>query len=293
MKQMVLYTDRSLDDPEMSKTAYGILRFRSEDVVGVVDHNFAGKRLGDVCKMPGLPNIPIVGDVRSAPLPAAFVIGFAPVGGVLTESQCRECRSAMEQGRKVINGLHQLLPRSPQVRNLREFNPSEKWIAKGAALHSTRILTVGTSHSIGKMTATIKIHEALRSGGIRSDWVATGQTGVILRGAGRVIDAIPIDFVPGHVERLVLEAERAADIVVVEGQGSMFHPSYSPTSLALLHAVRPNFLVMCHRLGQKEVWGFPGLSCRRFPRRSSSISICPAFMDGTPGYCRSHWIRLE
>lgn len=64
-----------------------------------------------------------------------------------------------------------------------------------------------------------------------------------------VLDAIPNDFIQGLIERLVLDALADADVIVIEGQGSIFHPGFSGLPVALMHVVAPQWLVLCHRLG--------------------------------------------
>ena len=133
------------------------------------------------------------------------------------------------------------------------------------------------------MTTTILVAEALIGCGIDADWVATGQTGCIIHGEGAVIDSVVIDFVPGTIERL-LGATTAA-VVIVEGQGGILHPAYSPSTVALMHACRPQHHVLCHRLGARvhagtdvEIADLATVAARTRPRsrRSASNPVCSA-----------------
>ncbi len=242
-----------LDDRIAAKTAIGLLRFQPERVRAILDPRHAGRPLHRVCPWLGGPDlaIPIVARLDDVARESdELVVGFAPFKGCLSAHQRELLLGAAASGVQVLNGLHDLLPPSEFITNLRAFDPDDRVVAEGAEFDSVRILTVGTSHGVGKMTATVLLSSALRAAGVSADWLATGQTGLLLRSVGRVIDAIPIDFVPGIVERLLLELERHADVIVVEGQGSLFHPSYSPSTFALLHAARPQYVVLCHRPGQ-------------------------------------------
>lgn len=258
-RNRVLFTAGMLTDRHASKTAVGVLRFQPETVKGILDPRFAGRSLLELC--PWLPrtaaDVPIGASLEQlAQRGDELVVGFAAPGGRFTADQRELLLRAVSQGIRVINGLHDLLPPSDLVTNLRSFDDADRVVAEGADYESVRILTVGTSHGAGKMTATVFLYEDLRRRGVNVDWVATGQTGMLLRGRGRVIDAIPIDFVPGVIERLILTSERTAEVVVVEGQGSLFHRSFAPSTFALLDAARPQYLVLCHRLGERTHAGF-------------------------------------
>ena len=43
----------------------------------------------------------------------------------------------------------------------------------------------------------------------------------------------------------MLDASNGADIVLVEGQGSVIHPGYSGVTLGLMHGSLPHAQVMC------------------------------------------------
>jgi uncharacterized NAD-dependent epimerase/dehydratase family protein len=246
---VILYTDEHLGDGRIAKTAYAVLRFCPERVRAIVDRRYAGRPLGSVCPGVAELEVPIVASFEElSPTCGSIVVGIAPSGGRLSAHQHGVLLAALEAGYSVVSGLHQQLPPGPNVVNLRAPDPADRVLARGAPGSATCILTVGTSACIGKMTTTILLRDALVARGVDADWLATGQTGVIIRARGSVIDSIVIDFVPGTIERLVGEIRSA--VVVIEGQGSIFHPAFSPSALALMHASRSRYHVLCHRCAQ-------------------------------------------
>ena len=85
-------------------------------------------------------------------------------------------------------------------------------------------------------------------------FVATGQTGILVAGSGCPIDRVISDFVSGAAEKLVL-ANQHHEVIVVEGQGSLFHPRYSCVTLGLLHGLMPDGLILCYEMGREAVFG--------------------------------------
>ena len=108
-----------------------------------------------------------------------------------------------------------------------------------------RLLTVGTDCSVGKKYAALALEREMRSRGMDAEFRATGQTGILIAGSGVAIDAVTADFISGAAECLTPDAERG-HWDVVEGQGSIFHPSFAGVSLGLLHGTQPDAVVVCH-----------------------------------------------
>ena len=119
------------------------------------------------------------------------------------------------------------------------------------------MLTVGTDCNAGKMTTCAEIANGLRRRGVDATWAATGQTGIFLRGKGIAVDRVISDFVAGAAERLILEATDGADVVIVEGQGSLQHPAYSGVTLGLLHGSLPHAMVLCHKPSRSTIRNYP------------------------------------
>lgn len=243
--------------PQSSKTANACIRYSPERVVAVLDSTNAGRTVQDVLGFGG--NIPVVATLEDAmPLaPTALLIGIAPQGGTLPESWRVVLRSALENRLDIWSGLHFFVADDPEfaaiaartgaaIHDLRR-PPAALPVATGRVreVGATVVLTVGSDCNIGKMTVQLQVRDAIRDMGHRVGFAATGQTGILIEGRGISVDAVIADFVAGAAEQLVLDTARDADIVLVEGQGSLVHPGYSGVTLGLLHGSLPHAMVLC------------------------------------------------
>jgi uncharacterized NAD-dependent epimerase/dehydratase family protein len=241
-----------------AKTAVGVLRYRPDQVAAVIDSTRAGRTAGE-CAGVG-DAIPVVRDVAGAAARGAngLLIGIAPQGGSLPAAWRGVVRESLERGWDVLSGLHVFLGDDPEFRALAARHgaqlldvrrpPGQRTVAAARAARTGAlvVLTVGSDCNVGKMTAALEISLEIERRGVRSAFVATGQTGIFIADHGLAIDAIPSDFVAGAVETLVTGAAAGADIVVVEGQGALHHPGYSGVTLSLIHGACPRALVLCH-----------------------------------------------
>jgi uncharacterized NAD-dependent epimerase/dehydratase family protein len=171
----------------------------------------------------------------------------------------------------VWNGLHERVLADPALRAAAERGGGRVWELREPPAdlpiggHRERragtraVLTVGSDAAVGKMTVALELVRALGRAGKRTAFVATGQTGIAIAGAGIAVDAVVSDFIAGAAERMVCDAAESADWVIVEGQGSLTHPGFSGVTLGLLHGSAPDALILCHDASRTEVKGFPGL----------------------------------
>lgn len=252
-------------DPIDAKTAVGVLRYRPGDVAAVIDSTRAGRTADEVAGVGG--GVPVVASVAEAAARGAraLLIGIAPQGGGLPAPWRAAVIEALERGWDVLSGLHQFLADDPALAALAARHggrihdvrrpPAGRPIAaaRAARLDATVALTVGSDCNVGKMTAALEIVAALRARGVRAAFVATGQTGILIAGAGVPVDAVVADFAAGAVEEAVVAAAAGAEVVVVEGQGALHHPAYSGVTLALLHGAAPAALVLCHATHRTEL----------------------------------------
>jgi uncharacterized NAD-dependent epimerase/dehydratase family protein len=187
----------------------------------------------------------------------ALLIGIAPQGGQLPASWRAIVSAALQQKMDVWSGLHFFIGDDPVFAGLAAQSgatihdlrrpPLNLPIASGRQrdIAATIVLTVGTDCNIGKMTTQLQLRDALRKTGARVAFVATGQTGILVEGWGTSVDAVIADFVAGAAEELVMRASRDADIILVEGQGSIVHPGYSGVTYGLIHGSLPHAFLLC------------------------------------------------
>jgi uncharacterized NAD-dependent epimerase/dehydratase family protein len=252
-------------DPHYGKTARGVIRYRRDDVVAVLDSTRAGET------QDGLPVVATVNDALCFN-PTTALVGVATEGGRFPPAWRELLKSCIRKGLDVESGLHEFIGDDPELSELaarygvelRDLRrpPADLNVPTGRNLElpARIVLTVGTDCAIGKKTVALELDRDARARGLRSQFVPTGQTGIVIAGWGIAVDAVVADFLAGAAERLVVEGyERGGeDLLVVEGQGSLIHPSYSGVTMGLLHGAAPHSLVLCHQAGLTEVLGHPG-----------------------------------
>lgn len=263
--------------PMTSKTANSVIRYLPERVVGVVDRKTAGKTVQDVLGFGG--SIPIFASMTEGlrKKPTAVLIGIAPAGGKLPEEWRSWLAEALDAGCDLWSGLHTFLSDDPllaekarkQGRKILDVRrpPPNLPVAMGMAreVEPYVVLTVGTDCNVGKMTAQLQLVKGLETRGLRTRFAATGQTGIFIEGWGTGVDAVVADFIAGAAEELVLTAAKDADIVLVEGQGSINHPGYSGVTLGLLHGSCPDGLILCHQATREFIGEYRGEPWLRIP----------------------------
>jgi uncharacterized NAD-dependent epimerase/dehydratase family protein len=196
-----------------------------------------------------------------------LVLGVANAGGIMGPSAKADVLAALAAGLNVAAGLHDRLTDHPELveaaaeAGLQLFDvrepPKNLAVGNGRPRNGRRLLTVGTDCSVGKMYTTLALERAMRARGIAADFRATGQTGILIAQSGVPIDAVVADFISGAAER-ISPARDDAGWDLIEGQGSLFHPSFAGVSLGLLHGAQAEALVMCHEYGRPSMRGLPG-----------------------------------
>jgi uncharacterized NAD-dependent epimerase/dehydratase family protein len=228
------------------KTAAGIVDWRRDWCVGQL-------RLEGCQADVGLSDMSIE-DARALGA-KTMIIGVVNAGGVLPEHWIDTIVQALAEGLDVASGLHMRLGEITRIAEAAETHgrqlidarhpPQAFATGKGTKRSGMRLLTVGTDCSVGKKYTALALEAAMRARGFDADFRATGQTGVFISGRGAAVDAVVADFISGAAEWLSPEAD-AAHWDVVEGQGSLFHPSFAGVTLGLLHGSQPDAFVVCH-----------------------------------------------
>ena len=256
--------------PESSKTANCAIRYIPSRVAGVLDSVAAGRTAQEVLGFGGA--IPVVATLEEGlalgPPPTALLIGIAPRGGRLPDAWRGWIATALDRGLDVWSGLHTRLGDDPDLAararargvRLRELRlpPADLPVSNGRArdVDALVVLTVGSDCNTGKMTAQLELLRALEARGVRTRFVPTGQTGILIAGEGIAVDAVVADFIGGAAERMVLAAAPGVDVVLVEGQGSLIHPGYSGVTLGLLHGSCPAAMILCHNASRRLVGAY-------------------------------------
>lgn len=254
-------------NPLGAKTATCLLRYRPEDVIAVLDSSQAGKTTDEVFHVGGAT--PILSSLSSLESADSLFLGISPPGGILPPSWRSTILQAIDLGMDVVSGLHEFLSedeefaqaaRAKGCRLIDVRKNNERTIAAAESFSPSclRIHTVGQDCSVGKMTAALEIEEGLRSSGFDARFLATGQTGIMVRGAGVPVDCVVADFISGAVEQLV-HANQEHEILLIEGQGSITHPSFSGVTLGLLHGCAPQGLVLCYEVGRERLKSLPDI----------------------------------
>ena len=274
MSERLAIFAEGLFDRHTGKTAHGVIRYGTRDVVAVVDSTHAGSTASEIepfCLHP----VPIVATIREAidRGASALLIGVAPAGGKLDPAWRPALLEAIEAGLSLEAGLHTQLADDPELaeaaaasgarlRDLRA-GPPDLTVPEGpdSRPEGVRVVhSVGSDTVIGKKVVTLELDRVARERGLRSVYVPTGQTGVAIAGWGIAVDHVISDYVAGAAERLVHQGAEHGDLLFVEGQGALFHPAYSGVTLGLLHGSAPDVLVLVHKAGAEAIRNYPYLA---------------------------------
>lgn len=244
-------------DPLAAKVAQGIRDWRPENAIGQfrMEGCQADMRLPDMT----------LAEARAAGA-ETLVIGVANRGGVISPAWKKVLIAALEEGFDLASGLHNLLRDEPDLvavakatgRSLHDVRvPNVQYpIANGVKRSGKRCLAVGTDCSVGKMYTALAMDAEMKARGLKSSFRATGQTGILITGEGVPLDAVIADFMAGAVEWLTPDND-PDHWDMIEGQGSLFHISYSGVTMALVHGGQPDALILCHEPTRAHMRGLP------------------------------------
>lgn len=244
-------------DQLAAKVAQGIKDWRPENSVGQFRMQGCGADLG-------LTDMTL--EQAKAAGAKTVVIGVANRGGVISQAWRDVMVQALEMGFDIASGLHNLLrDEGPLMAAAQTYGgtlhdvrvPSVGYpIASGVKRSGKRVLAVGTDCSVGKMYTALAMDTEMNKRGMKSTFRATGQTGILITGHGVPLDAVVADFMAGSVEYLTPDND-ADHWDHIEGQGSLFHASYSGVTMALIHGGQPDALILAHEPTRTHMRGLP------------------------------------
>lgn len=252
----LLYLGDSQDELSV-KTSRGVAHWRPDWALG--EHR------GPLCNVTlGLPHLGFAEAVSRGA--KTLIIGVANAGGFLGPRIVADAVAALDAGLNVASGLHERLSEHPEIVAAAERNglalfdvrepPKKLAVGNGRPRAGRRLLTVGTDCSVGKMYTTLALEREMRARGLAADFRATGQTGIFIAQSGVPIDAVVADFISGGIE-MISPARHDGGWDLIEGQGSLFHPSYAGVSLGLLHGAQPDAIVLCDEPRRPHMRGIP------------------------------------
>ncbi|HEU4366189.1 MAG TPA: DUF1611 domain-containing protein [Candidatus Krumholzibacteria bacterium] len=287
-RRLLLLAERRFS-PADGKTAVCIAMYHPGDVVAVLDSSRAGHTVREVLGFGG--EAPVVADIAAGLRagPEVAVVGVAPTGGVPDAADRAAVAQCLEAGVDVVSGLHAFLEDDAGLRALAQGSGARIWdvrrvsevplVSTGAGCRTGArvVLTVGSDCGAGKMTVALELDRAARRAGLHSNWAATGQTGMILRGRGVPVDRVIADFIGGATEALVNLEGAGHDVVFVEGQGALMHPGYGAVALGLLNGAMPDAMVLVHVPGRTH-----------YKRFDAAIPPLPEIIAGYETIMRPH-----
>lgn len=198
-----------------------------------------------------------------------LVIGVANRGGIISDAWISVLKEALIAGMDIASGLHNKLTDIPELVECAQENarklfdvryPTQSYpVASGKKRTGKRLLTVGTDCSCGKMYTSLAINKEMEERGFSSTFRASGQTGILISGGGVSVDCVVADFIAGAIETIAPD-NSVYHWDVIEGQGSLFHPSFAGVTTGLIHGAQPDALVLCHEPTRTHMRGLPDYS---------------------------------
>ena len=289
-ERAIVYGEEQLGKLD-GKVTNGLVRHSEKyEIAGVIDSTKAGMDAGEF--LDGVKNgIPVFRNIEDAIdnlnyIPEYFIYGIAPLASYLTKEQRVIIFTAMKKGMNIVNGLPEFFTEDEEfmrkeleygvrIYDIRKPPPrKDLHIFRGSIFNvKTPIITVfGTDCAVGKRTSAVNLVDALRKEGLKTAFIATGQTG-LLQGAkyGVAVDVLSSGFQTGEVENEILKADEIEhpDMVVVEGQGALSHPAFT-SSTAIIRGARPKAIILQHPPKRKDRCDFPGIP---MPTLESEIEL--------------------
>lgn len=240
-----------------AKTGAGIVQWQPEKCLGQLSLPGGTVDLG-------IPSLSIKEAAKQGA--GSLVIGTAVIGGAIPDAWLDVLVEALETGMDVVAGVHTRLSEIPRLVAAAEQSgsrlvdvrvpPATLPVGNGKKRPGLRLLTVGTDCALGKKYTALALTRQMQQQGMQATFRASGQTGIMISGAGIPIDAVVADFVSGAAE-VLSPANDEGHWDIIEGQGSLHHPGYAAVSMGLLLGSQPDAFIVCTEAGREVISGWP------------------------------------
>jgi uncharacterized NAD-dependent epimerase/dehydratase family protein len=292
----LVYSENELGQID-GKVANGLARHSDKyKILGIMDSTKEGRDAGEY--LDGIKNgIPVFRNLEDAIeqlgfIPQCFIYGIAPLASFLNKQQREIILGAMKKGMDIVNGLPEFLTEDEEfiqmsekydvrIFDIRKAPPRKDLHNFTGRIHDvkTPVITVlGTDCAVGKRTTAVNLVDALRQAGLKTSFIATGQTG-LLQGAkyGLAVDVLSSGFATGEVENAIINAYENdnPDIIVVEGQGALSHPAFTSSS-AIIRGAVPNAIIIQHPPKRVNHCDYPAIP---MPTIKSEIELLETFSN--------------
>ena len=286
-RRIVLLTE-GFSKPFYAKTAMSLLRYRRDHVIGVYDATVNEKTAEQLFHVgEGVPVIASFDGLNAD----ALILGTATVGGRMPDAWRPIILEALSRGIDVVSGNHEFLcddvdfckTAGEHDCDLIDVRRNEaRFTSSGEPFRESclRVHAVGQDCTLGKMVVSLEVQRELARRGQDAGFVATGQTGIMIAGDGLPVDCVVADFVNGSVEKLVRRHDHH-DFLLIEGQGSLSHPSFSAVTMGLLHGCAPQALIYCYEIGRTTVKGLDSVPLRSHREMMDAYMACATLRQST------------
>lgn len=248
---IIIYGSNYVSDDVLGKTMYQLLRFKRDRVVAILVNN--KDKIRD-CKIKNIDVITLDNIEKYDINKYAVYVGFAPVGGRFSKEEKEVMENVRLKGFKIVNGLHDYLEYGDNILNVRKTYSVVPISDIKVEKRSIKIFTLGTDYSNGKMTTTALINKYLNEHSeYSSDWLATGQTGVMLKEDGICIDSMAVDFMSKYIVEKMKQIDGRSDFLIIEGQGGILNPEHGFVSVGMLNSIKPDYYILVHKMLQENI----------------------------------------
>ncbi len=253
--RLVLFTGGSLDGERRTRPARLLAGQTGQRAMSIWDHQSGAASTKALSSWAGLPELPVTneldGDLDEVAVAVALEL---PGNRRLLDRHIALLRSAADRGAVVFSG-YALGSSHPNIVQLKRVGVTGRVRFADDERHSTRVLVHDTKTPMMQGATTevsLQLAQALTKAGVVADWLPSSPIGLMLRGFGRCLDNASLDQAPGIIESLLQAIEPQADVIVVEGSGSLLDPATSGRTILQATVARPSFHVIAHRMAAED-----------------------------------------